>query len=65
MPRVQCVDVFQADLGDRTGAVTNLTIALKRGYPLNLIEAAPDLLALRRDARYQSLLIDMERNRTE
>ena len=52
-------------IGDRTGAVTNLTIALKRGYPLNLIEAAPDLLALRRDARYQSLLIDMERNRTE
>lgn len=49
-------------IGAREEALDELAQALKRGYPLNLIESTPDLLALRRDARYQQLLIDMERN---
>ena len=49
-------------IGRRNEAMASLKQALARGYPLNLIESAPDLLTLRRDARYQKLLIDMERN---
>ena len=49
-------------IGMRNEAMASLKQALARGYPLNLIESAPDLLTLRRDARYQKLLIDMERN---
>jgi len=48
-------------IGQRSEAIAALKRALKLGYPLNLIESAPDLLKLRRDARYQNLLIDMER----
>lgn len=48
--------------GRRNEAITALKQAIALGYPLNLIESAPDLLTLRRDARYQKLLIDMERN---
>ena len=46
----------------RNEAMRSLKQALEHGYPLNLIESAPDLLSLRRDARYQKLLIDIERN---
>ncbi|APA67354.1 serine/threonine-protein kinase [Janthinobacterium sp. 1_2014MBL_MicDiv] len=49
-------------IGRRNEALAALSQAIERGYPLNLIESAPDLLTLRRDARYQKLLIDMERN---
>ena len=48
-------------LGNRNEAITSLARALERGYPINLIEATPDLLALRRDARYQKLLTHIER----
>ncbi|PHV30894.1 hypothetical protein CSQ94_23775 [Janthinobacterium sp. BJB312] len=50
-------------IGRRDEAMAALRQAIERGYPLNLIESAPDLLTLRRDARYQKLLINMERNR--
>ncbi|MDO8066365.1 serine/threonine-protein kinase [Janthinobacterium sp. SUN206] len=49
-------------IGKRNEAMAALQQAIERGYPLNLIESAPDLLTLRRDARYQKLLINMERN---
>ncbi|MGK5056826.1 protein kinase domain-containing protein [Janthinobacterium sp. LB2P49] len=49
-------------IGRRDEAMAALRQAIERGYPINLIESAPDLLTLRRDARYQKLLIDMERN---
>lgn len=49
-------------LGMRNEAIAALQQAVARGYPINLIESAPDLLALRRDARYQELLINLERN---
>ncbi|AQR70722.1 hypothetical protein BZG29_22210 [Janthinobacterium sp. LM6] len=49
-------------IGKRNEAMAALKQAIERGYPLNLIESAPDLLTLRRDARYQKLLINMERN---
>lgn len=49
-------------IGKRNEAMAALQQALERGYPLNLIESAPDLLTLRRDVRYQKLLINMERN---
>jgi serine/threonine protein kinase/Tfp pilus assembly protein PilF len=48
-------------IGNRAEAFTALTQAIKRGYPINLIESTPDLLNLRRDTRYQQLL-DIERN---
>ena len=48
-------------LGNRSEALAELSAACRRGYPLNLIESAPDLLTLRRDHRYQQLLIDIER----
>ena len=47
--------------GNRGQALVELSQAIKFGYPLNLIESAPDLLTLRRDNRYQQLLIDIER----
>ena len=49
-------------IGKRNEAMAALKQAIEHGYPLNLIESAPDLLTLRRDARYQKLLINMERN---
>jgi serine/threonine-protein kinase len=39
-------------LGDRTEALKAIGKAKKFGYPTNLIESEPDLLTLRRDARY-------------
>jgi len=50
-------------IGERSEALSDLTQALSRGYPLNLVESSPDLLALRRDARYQQLLIKIEREK--
>lgn len=49
-------------IGNRSEALVALIAACKLGYPLNLIESAPDLLTLRRDARYQQFLINLERN---
>lgn len=49
-------------LGKRNEAMAAVRQAIEHGYPINLIESAPDLLTLRRDVRYQKLLIDMERN---
>ena len=49
-------------IGDRSAALAALSQASKLGYPLNLIESAPDLLNLRRDARYQKFLINLERD---
>ncbi|WP_058049710.1 serine/threonine-protein kinase [Janthinobacterium sp. Ant5-2-1] len=49
-------------IGKRSEALTALIQASKLGYPLNLIESAPDLLSLRRDARYQQFLINLERD---
>ncbi|KAB8041828.1 serine/threonine-protein kinase [Janthinobacterium aquaticum] len=48
-------------LGKRNEAIAALENALKYGYPINFIETAPDLLNLRRDARYQKLILKMER----
>lgn len=49
-------------IGNRSEALAALLQASKLGYPLNLIESAPDLLNLRRDARYQQFLINLERD---
>lgn len=49
-------------LDKRSEALAALLQASKLGYPLNLIESAPDLLNLRRDARYQQFLINLERD---
>ena len=49
-------------LGNRTEAIQAVLHASKLGYPINLIDSAPDLLNLRRDARYQQFLINMERD---
>ena len=65
---VQAADVqFRAAItheliGNRSDAMAALQQASKLGYPINLIESAPDLLNLRRDARYQQLLINLERD---
>ena len=50
-------------LGLRNEAVDALQKAVKLGYPLHLIESEPDLLALRRDARYQQFIINLESER--
>ena len=47
-------------IGLRNEAVDALQKAAKLGYPLHLIESEPDLLALRRDARYQQFIINLE-----
>lgn len=39
-------------LGERDRALAELAAARERGYPLHLINAEPDLIALRRDPRY-------------
>ncbi|MGK5003266.1 protein kinase domain-containing protein [Janthinobacterium sp. LB2P70] len=49
-------------IGNRSEALAALLQASKLGYPLNLIESAPDLLNLRRDGRYQQFLINLERD---
>ena len=49
-------------IGNRSEALDALLKASKLGYPRNLIESAPDLLNLRRDYRYQQLLINLERD---
>jgi serine/threonine-protein kinase len=50
-------------LGLRNEAIDALQKAAKLGYPLHLIESEPDLLALRRDARYQQFIINLESER--
>ena len=50
-------------LGNHAEALTALQQAARLGYPLNLIESAPDLLNLRRDARYQQFIINLKRDR--
>ncbi|MBE3023233.1 serine/threonine-protein kinase [Janthinobacterium sp. GW458P] len=47
-------------IGMRTEAIVSLEKAAKLGYPLHLIESEPDFLPLRRDTRYQQLLIKLE-----
>ncbi|WP_167075515.1 serine/threonine-protein kinase [Massilia aquatica] len=39
-------------LGERDRALAELTLARDKGYPAHLINAEPDLIALRRDSRY-------------
>ena len=63
LPDVQFRAALTYELtGNRDVAVTALLEAVKLGYPLNLIETAPDLLNLRRDARYQQFIINMKRD---
>lgn len=50
-------------IGNHEEALASLQQAAKLGYPLNLIETAPDLLNLRRDARYQQFIINLKRDR--
>ncbi|KAB8062875.1 serine/threonine-protein kinase [Janthinobacterium violaceinigrum] len=50
-------------IGNHGEALAALQQAAKLGYPLNLIETAPDLLNLRRDARYQQFIINLKRDR--
>ncbi|OYO30345.1 serine/threonine-protein kinase [Janthinobacterium sp. PC23-8] len=49
-------------LKNRDDAVQMLQKSSRLGYPLNLIESAPDLLNLRRDSRYQQFLINLKRD---
>ena len=49
-------------IGNHDAAMTALLEAARLGYPLNLIETAPDLLNLRRDARYQQFVINLKRD---
>ena len=50
-------------IGNHDEALAALQQAAKLGYPVNLIETAPDLLNLRRDARYQQFIINLKRDR--
>ena len=50
-------------IGQRNEAVDALQKAVRLGYPLHLIESEPDLLTLRRDARYQQFIINLESER--
>jgi serine/threonine-protein kinase len=64
LPDVQFRATLTHELtGNRTAALAALQEAAKLGYPLNLIESAPDLLNLRRDTRYQQLMTNMKRDR--
>jgi tetratricopeptide (TPR) repeat protein len=49
--RFRAAMVFELS-GDRESALVELNIARTRGYPTNLINAEPDLIALRRDPRF-------------
>jgi serine/threonine-protein kinase len=40
-------------LGHRAAALAEIAAARSRGYPASKIEAEPDLVSLRHDARYQ------------
>ncbi|MGF6117484.1 serine/threonine protein kinase/Tfp pilus assembly protein PilF [Janthinobacterium lividum] len=50
-------------VGNHDTAMAALLEAARLGYPINLIETAPDLLNLRRDARYQQFIINLKRDR--
>jgi len=47
--------------GQRDVALDQLSRAIALGYPFSSIEAAPELVALRRDARYQTLAMEHKR----
>ncbi|WP_215410056.1 serine/threonine-protein kinase [Janthinobacterium sp. JC611] len=49
-------------INNRSEALNALLRAGELGYPINLIETAPDLLNLRRDARYQQFIINLKRD---
>jgi serine/threonine-protein kinase len=49
--------------GDRAQALALLTRALALGYPLNPIDTEADLMDLRRDSRYQHLLMESARKK--
>ncbi|STR26433.1 Serine/threonine-protein kinase PrkC [Janthinobacterium lividum] len=64
MADVQFRAALTYELTDMRGeALAALQQASTLGYPLNLIESAPDLLNLRRDARYQQFIINLKRDR--
>lgn len=50
-------------IGNHSDALEALVSGAKLGYPINLIESAPDLLNLRRDTRYQQFITKMKRDR--
>lgn len=50
-------------IGNHDEALAALVNAANLGYPLNLIESAPDLLNLRREARYQQFITNMKKDR--
>lgn len=45
-------------IGQRASALDHLARAIALGYPVSIIEANPELVALRRDARYQTLAME-------
>jgi serine/threonine-protein kinase len=47
--------------GRREAALAHLTRAVVLGFPFSTIESEPDLVALRRDARYQTLAMENKR----
>ena len=47
--------------GRRDTALRHLARAISLGYPASSIESEPELVALRRDARYQTLAIESQR----
>ncbi|MBW3508039.1 serine/threonine-protein kinase [Janthinobacterium sp. NKUCC06_STL] len=49
-------------MGNRDAAMAALLEAARLGYPINLIETAPDLLNLRRDTRYQQFVFNLKRD---
>ncbi|HEY9103042.1 protein kinase domain-containing protein [Chitinimonas sp.] len=44
-------------LGDRAQALSETETAISLGYPVSLFESEPDLIKLRREPRYQQLLL--------
>ena len=47
--------------GQRSAALAHLARATALGYPFSLIESEPELVALRRDSRYQTLAMEHTR----
>lgn len=47
--------------GQRGAAIAHLARAIALGYPLSAIESEPELVALRRDSRYQTLAMENKR----
>lgn len=64
LPDVQFRAALTHELtGNRKASLAALQEAVKFGYPINLIESAPDLLNLRRDPRYEKFITNIERDR--